>query len=92
VVDGVVNFFGMCPQDLVKAAELLDGGKVLELGDSSVEFEVFPGVFLIFVLWSGEEGLPPSGKVFFDASVGEFFNVEDLAWLSEFTVWRLSVA
>jgi len=91
VVEVAVKLFGSCPQDLVKAAELL-GGKILEYGDCSVEIEVFPGLPLTFILWVAEEELPPSMKVFFDASANQFFNVEDLAWLSDLTVWRLSVA
>jgi hypothetical protein len=31
-------------------------------------------------------------KILFDEPANKFFNVEDLAWLSNLTVWRLSVA
>jgi hypothetical protein len=91
VVNFVVKLFGMCPQDLVKAAGLL-GGSMIDYGDYSVEIEVLPGLPLTFILWTAEEELPPSMKILFDESADKFFNVEDLAWLSNLTVWRLSVA
>jgi hypothetical protein len=43
VVNFVVKLFGMCPQDLVKAAGLL-GGSMIDYGDYSVEIEVLPGL------------------------------------------------
>ena len=91
VVEVVAKLFEECPQDLVKTAELL-GGRVVEYGDYAVEIDVFPGLSLTFILWVAEEDLPASVKVLFDASAGQFFNAEDLAWLSDLTVWRLSVA
>jgi hypothetical protein len=93
VVEVVVKLFGSCPLELVTAAGLL-GGKVLEHGDCSVEIEAFPGLPLTFILWTAaeEEALPPSAKVLFAESAGKFLNVEDLSWISELTVWRLSIA
>jgi hypothetical protein len=94
VVKVVEKLFGRCPSELVAAAELL-GGKVLEHGDCSVEIETLPSLPLTFILWTTneeEEALPPSAKVFFDESAGKFLNVEDLSWISELTVWRLSIA
>ncbi|MCL1977185.1 MAG: DUF3786 domain-containing protein [Candidatus Bathyarchaeota archaeon] len=90
VVDSIVKLFGSNPQELLRAAELL-GGKQLEYGDYSVEIEALPGIPLTLILWADEE-LPPTANVLFDESSGKFFNVEDLALLSDMTVWRLSVA
>jgi hypothetical protein len=91
VVEVVVKLFGNCPSDLVAASDVL-GGKVLEHGDCSVEIEALPGIPLTFILWAAEEELPASVKVLFDESAGKFLNVEDLSWISDLTVWRLSVA
>jgi hypothetical protein len=94
VVEVVGKLFGSCPLDLVAAAELL-GGKVLEHGDYSVEIEALPSLPLTFILWTAdeeEEVLPPSAKVLFDESAGTTLNVEDLSWISDLTVWRLSIA
>lgn len=91
VVEAVVKLFGSKLSDLVAAAKLLNG-KILEHGDCSVEITALPGIPLTFILWTAEEELPPSAKVLFDESAGIFLNVEDLSWLSDLTVWRLSIA
>lgn len=91
VVEAVVKLFGVCPSDLAAVAVLLCG-RVLEHGDCSVEIEALPGIPLTFILWGAEEELPPSAKVLFDESAGKFLNVEDLSWISDLAVWRLSLA
>ncbi|MCL2643751.1 MAG: DUF3786 domain-containing protein [Candidatus Bathyarchaeota archaeon] len=93
VVEPIAKLFGNCPLNLVTASELLNG-KVLEHGDCSIEIEALPGIPLTFILWTAdeEEALPPSAKVLFDESANKFLNVEDLSWLSDLTVWRLSIA
>ncbi len=90
VVDHITRLFGRVPEDLLKAAKLI-GGKQLEHGDCSVEIETFPEIFLTIILWTDEE-LPSTANVLFDESTGKTFNAEDLAWLSDITVWRLSIA
>jgi hypothetical protein len=90
VVEPIVTFFGKTPQDMLKAVELL-GGKRLEHGDCSVEIEAFPKIPLTIILWTDEE-LPSTANVLFDESSGKVFNAEDLALLSDLTVWRLSIA
>jgi hypothetical protein len=90
VIEPIVTLFGKTPQDLLKAVELL-GGKQLEHGDCSVEIEAFPGIPLTIILWTDEE-LPSTANVLFDESSGKIFNAEDLALLSDLTVWRLSIA
>ena len=92
VVESFVKLFSSCPSDLVAASGLLCG-RVLEYGDCSVEIDALSGVPLTFILWVAEEAeLPPSAKVLFDESAGRLLNVEDLSWISDLTVWRLSVA
>jgi hypothetical protein len=90
VVEPIVTLFSKNPQDMLKAAELL-GGKRLEHGDYSVEIEAFPKIPLTIILWADEE-LPSTANVLFDESSGKTFNAEDLAWLSDLTIWRLSIA
>jgi hypothetical protein len=90
VVEPIVTLFGKSPQNLIKAVALL-GGKQLEYGECSVEIEAFPKIPLTFILWTDEE-LPSTANVLFDESSGKTFNAEDLALLSDLTVWRLSIA
>ncbi|XHH07706.1 MAG: DUF3786 domain-containing protein [Candidatus Bathyarchaeia archaeon] len=89
-VEPIAKLFGRNPLELIKAAEQL-GGKQLSHGDCSVEIEGFPCVPLTIILWADEE-LPPTANVLFDESAGKYFNVEDLAGLSDLTTWRLSLA
>jgi hypothetical protein len=90
VIELIVKLFGKNPQNLIKTAELI-GGKQLEYGDCSIEIETFPEVSLSIILWTDEE-LPSTANVLFDESLRKTFNAEDLAWLSEVTLWRLSTA
>jgi hypothetical protein len=90
VIEPIVKLFGKNPQSLIKTAELI-GGKQLEYGDGSIEIETFPEIFLSIILWADEE-LPSTANVLFDESSGKTFNAEDLAWLSDLTLWRLSIA
>jgi hypothetical protein len=90
VVELIVRLFGKTPDDLLKAAQLI-GGKQIEYGDCSVEIETFPEIFLTIILWTDDE-LPSTANVLFDGSSGKTFNAEDLAWFSDITVWRLSIA
>jgi len=90
VVESIVKLFGKTPQNLIETAQLI-GGKQLGYGDYSVAIETFPEISLSIILWTDEE-LPPTANVLFDESSGKIFNAEDLAWLSDLTIWRLSIA
>jgi len=90
VVEPFVKLFGKDPQYLIKTAELI-GGKQLGYGDCSFEIESFPEIPLSIILWTDEE-LPSTANVLFDESSGKTFNAEDLALLSDLTIWRLSIA
>ncbi|MDR0318457.1 MAG: DUF3786 domain-containing protein [Nitrososphaerota archaeon] len=90
VVEPIVKLFGKTPQNMIKAAKVI-GGKQLEYGDCSIEIETFPEISLTIILWADEE-LPPTANVLFDESSGKTFNAEDLAWISDLTLWRLSFA
>ncbi|MCL1965588.1 MAG: DUF3786 domain-containing protein [Candidatus Bathyarchaeota archaeon] len=90
VVEPIVKIFGKNPQNLIKTAKLI-GGKQIEYGDCSIEIETFPEISMTIILWTDEE-LPPTANVLFDESSGKTFNAEDIAWLSDLTLWRLSLA
>ena len=50
------------------AAEIL-GGRVESIGDAAYRFSLFPRVPLIAVMWEGDEDIPASYRILFDASV-----------------------
>lgn len=88
VVAPLVNRFGRQPDLLPKAAEPL-GGHEAQLGDISVTVDAFPHVPVTLVIWRGDDELPPSGNVFFDASISDYLPTEDVTVLAGNVVWKV---
>jgi len=84
VIEPFLRHFSGAGDRLVKAARAL-GGEEFEYGDVGVVFRVFPKVKVAFVLWEGDEEVPPNANVLFDESVSEYLSTEDISELS----WRL---
>ncbi|MCK8818004.1 DUF3786 domain-containing protein [Natroniella sulfidigena] len=82
----LVRLFGENADKLVPAAKYL-GGKSADLGDASVTIPVFPKIPVTYVIWEGDDELPPSGSVLFDASVISYLPTEDLAFVASVPVW-----
>jgi len=70
--------FGQDREAFVRAARALDGHE-LRFGDASYSFRPLPRLALACVLWLGDEELPGSAKVLFDAAAGHYLPTEDLA-------------
>lgn len=84
----LVNTFGPAPEGLLAAGEKLGGTKE-DMGDVSVTFPLFPKVPITLVLWRGDEEFAPEGNILYDASVGEFFNAEEIAFLTGNIIYKL---
>ncbi len=74
--------FGSKPEALKKAMEKL-GGKALEIGDFSYEFELMPGLKIQFILWQGDEEFPPSSQILFSDNFPPAFTAEDMAVIGD---------
>lgn len=72
--------FGTDPGSFVRAATAL-GGYGLEGGGTSMIIPVFPRVPLNFTLWEGDDELPPSASILFDAAAASYLPTEDYAHL-----------
>lgn len=72
--------FGSAPESFVRAAAAL-GGRELEGGGTGMIIPVFPRVPLNFTLWAGDDELPPSASILFDASAASYLPTEDYAHL-----------
>ncbi len=83
-----VDAFGKEPHRLVAAAGKL-GGHQAELGDASVIIDAFPHVPITYVLWSGDEELPPQGNILYDSNVPDYLPTEDITVLTEAITWKL---
>lgn len=72
--------FGSEPESFVRAASAL-GGSRLEGSGTRIIIPVFPRVLLNFTLWAGDEELPPSAAILFDARAASYLPTEDYAHL-----------
>ncbi|MDR0469955.1 MAG: DUF3786 domain-containing protein [Peptococcaceae bacterium] len=68
---------------------LLLGGKKVSLGDMSFTLPVLPYVPLTFVIWQGDDEIPPNGNILFDETAIEWFNAEDLVVIASLPVYKL---
>ncbi len=84
----LVRFFGSQPAGLLRAGEGL-GGKPVDQGDAGIELSPFPRLPVRIVIWAGDEEIPASGTILFDASAPEMLATEDFAVLAEYLVKRL---
>ncbi|MHB1414482.1 MAG: DUF3786 domain-containing protein [Chloroflexota bacterium] len=70
--------FGNDREAFVRAARAL-GGHELAFGDASYSFRPLPRLALASVLWLGDEEMPGSVKILFDAAAGHYLPTEDLS-------------
>jgi len=82
IFDGKMEDFLKCAIDL--------GGRKAKYGDASWTFDFFPKVPITIVLWRGDEELPHSGNVIFDAGIQEFMTTEDVVVACEELVSELA--
>ncbi len=83
-----VDAFAKEPDALMVAAQTL-GGRRGETGDASAVIDAFPRVAITYVLWAGDEELPPQGNILYDANVSDYLPTEDITVLTESITWRL---
>ena len=84
----ILNHFGRKPELLIDVAEKFGGHKI-DYGNAAVTINAFPRVPVTFVLWQGDEELPPEGNILFDSTISDYLSVEDINVLCEIIAWRL---
>ncbi len=84
----ILRYFGKNPEWLLEIGKRL-GGKQAGYGDLSVKIEPLPFVRIIFVLWRGDEEVPPNGNILFDKNIVDYLTAEDVAVLTETLTWKL---
>ncbi len=87
-IQPMLKLFAGKQEEFIKLALTL-GGKVEELGDTSVTVYPFPRVPITYVIWSGDDESPASGNILFDASAPNYLPTEDFVILSGLIVYRL---
>lgn len=71
-----------------KAADAL-GAEPVKAGDEGRQFEVFPGYFVQFLLWEGDEEFPPSSQILFSDNFPAAFHAEDLVVVCDVIIGTL---
>ena len=84
----LVTNFGKSPELLMKVVAKLEGHRA-DHGDVSMTVSTFPQVPITFVLWRGDEEVPPNGNILFDANVSDYLSTEDVTVLCETIIWKL---
>jgi hypothetical protein len=90
------NFTGRCIKRLAfsygNALETFSG--VMEAlgatrikgGDAAYELELMNGLFVRYLLWSGDEEFPPSAQILFSDNFSDAFTAEDMAVVGDVTI------
>lgn len=78
----LISAFGSDPSRLAAAAVKLGGTRV-ERGDMSFDFLFFPYLKMNVTIWKGDDEVPASANILFDAAAGRMLGAEDLAHLAE---------
>ncbi len=87
-IQPVADRFGNDLAGFIKSAEDL-GGKKVEHGEAAYEFLIFPRLPVTYLLWTGDEEIPGSANILFDASASEQLHTEDLAEVGEVITYYL---
>ena len=65
-------------QELFRKSCEAMGAIPVKAADTAYQFEVFPGYFVQFLLWEGDEEFPPSSQILFSDNFTAAFHAEDL--------------
>jgi hypothetical protein len=87
-IDRLAIEFGHDPGSLIRAGGII-GGMDVALGTAAMEIRVFPKVVVTLIVWEGDEEVPASANVLFDATALSIHSTEDLAVIGSLTVARL---
>jgi len=87
-IDPLLKSFSHRPELLLEVAQKM-GGKSAAYGDVSVNIDAFPRVRIFFILWKGDDEVPPNGTILFDGNIPHYLTSEDVCVLTETLVWKL---
>ena len=73
-----IKAFGDNIEGFNNAMEKL-GALKLDFGDSSYKLNFINDTYIVFILWEGDDEIPPNGNILFDKNIEYYFNAEDLA-------------
>jgi len=87
-VSPLIKRFGKTPEELIEAGIAL-GGVSGQAGDASITLPLLPNVPATYVIWAGDDEMPPEGTVLFDGTASGWLAAEDLVVLASLGTYRL---
>jgi hypothetical protein len=87
-IDPLLKCFSHRPELLLELAQRIGGARAA-YGDVSVSIDAFPRVRIFFILWKGDDEVPPNGTILFDGNIPHYLTSEDVCVLTETLVWKL---
>ncbi|MCL1802744.1 MAG: DUF3786 domain-containing protein [Eubacteriaceae bacterium] len=83
--------FGNSLNAFSQAMEKL-GGEKLDMGDASYRFAFLDGLYIVFIMWQGDDEFPPSAQILFEDNIPAAFTAEDCAAVGDISISRLKAA
>ncbi len=83
----LAQLFAANPAGLTAAAARI-GGAPGDTGDVSAIIWPFPKVPMTLIVWTGDDEIPPNGKVLFDDTAEGYLSTEDIAVLGDQVIRR----
>ena len=88
VIRPLVKRFGANPALLTQTAVLLDG-RPERMGDAAATIWPLPRLSVTYIVWGGDDELPPDGMILFDSAASGWLPAEDLTVLAALGTYRL---
>lgn len=91
-VEPMVRTFGDDVEAFKKAGIALGGIPITRTGDAAFKFMALPKVPMACIFYMGEEGIPSSVNILFDAAAHNYLPTEDLSLLGVYLVGAMKKA
>jgi hypothetical protein len=88
----LLQVFGDDVEAFRRAGEAVGGIPITRTGDAAFKFLALPAVSLACIYYLGEEGIPSSANILFDAAAEHYLPTEDLSLLGVYLVGALRKA
>jgi hypothetical protein len=88
-VNPLLREFGNNVEAFKKAGEAVGGIPITRTGDAAFRFMALPRIPMACIFYQGEEGIPSSVNILFDAAVEHYLPTEDLSLLGVYLVGAL---
>lgn len=85
-INPLLRAFGEDVEAFKKAGEALGGIPMTRTGDAAFKFRALPKIPMACIFYQGEEGIPSSVNVVFDAAAENYLPTEDLSFLGVYLV------